>query len=311
MIIDVIKKSKLPKDFLELLPSTCEHCGGKLEISESLMRFGCNNQGCKGKAINKLSRLLNQIGVDYISLDECRIFIEKYNLSNHLAIFDYLPEVDGELIDGFGEYKSNKLYTDLVGYKKGIKLYEYISLAYLPNLEGYEKIIFSEYNNLDKFYDTLYTNQVNFIDTLLKGNSLEKNTDGVSIKAYNIYRELIDNEYFLKEYVKSFTFLSNRLTINIGVIGGIKDNKLREIEKEFSSEYIRFEFTTVPNIETAFILDLIGVKNEVGVDRLYKDTNMYKVSQELDLEIIRYDECVNKIRKVMKKMGIWEMNKKT
>ena len=203
-----LDESKLPKEFLDVLPKTCDVCGADTEITESLSMLCCPNPWCMAKARERLLAMLKDLGVKNLGESKCEKFLANFKTTNPYAIWMYEPDKDGPLYRGCSMEFSQSIYEQLNG-MRDMLLWEFVRMGNLPGIRDSARHLFMQYSDLQEFYDDLESGGIGFIQELLgiKGKPVDAsslNTDVLvtgdddddssapaSVKAMTIYESLV------------------------------------------------------------------------------------------------------------------------
>lgn len=291
MLLKELKKSNLPKEFLDSLGSTiCKTCGKEMVITESLSQLSCPNKECKDRVASKVYHLLKALNIDWITEKECRKFVSNFDIKNHYAIFDYVPDESGEFYDGFGDDNSEKLYK-CINEKRSMKLWQYMNLGFINCISEVSRYLFCNYDNLDKFYEDLNKGSVEFINSLLNMWGTNTNSASININAYNIYRNLIDNEEFYKEY-ESFVEITHLCNLEYSTITLLKvsEKGIKDLEEALCGVY-RFDLIDIVTNERQCAV----YENDEDLEAL-KLTSKYQRCIDLDIPVLTVEDLVNSLK---------------
>lgn len=185
ILVKDLNKDIFPTSFLSYLPETCDSCGSPNEIIETLSTLQCSNPKCISKIGYRLFRMLNDLGINLLDINECIKFLNEFNTSNPYSIFLYNP-VDGELYSGYGMDKSIKFYK-LLNKRRGMLLSEYIKIGHLENLSDSAEKLLKNYDSLATFYNDL-ADGIPFIQKLLlKDTEYSEDNESICVNAVLIY----------------------------------------------------------------------------------------------------------------------------
>lgn len=170
--------------FYELLPDMCpeQGCGYPMEMSEVLTKLHCSNPRCPAKVAQRILALLNRLGVVGLGDSGAEKTVQQWDLKSPLEIFEYNPEMCGELYTGFGYDKSVAFYNALQAKRKHT-LAEFVRLANLPGVQTSANDIFGGYDDLEAAYAAIEAGGLGYIKEML-------NTDS-DIRALKVYESLM------------------------------------------------------------------------------------------------------------------------
>lgn len=192
ILVKEINQELFPTEFLNYLPLICDSCGSDTEIIESLSYLQCSNPYCISKVGYRMWLLLNDLGINSLTVDECICFMKEFETTNPYSILLYNPNNDGELFDGYGIEKSIELYKEL-NKKRGMLLWEFIKIGNFDGLNDSVEKILKTYTDLYSFYSELSEGGIGFIQNLLlEGVDIEK--DSICVEAVLIYDVFISNK---------------------------------------------------------------------------------------------------------------------
>lgn len=205
IFVDDIKKNYdeygLPERFADCLPEVCEECGAPLMISEVMTGLQCSNPRCKGKLIMRIKAICGDIGVLMFGENTIAKFIDYYNVTNPLDIFELRKGMI--LSDEVSEKISEKVIEQLEQ-KKDYLLWEFVRIANLPGLRTSARKIFQGYRTLEEAYEDIEMGGVDFIQ-----DKLGICKDGeISIQATKIYTTLLEFKDDLLEGVKNVNIIN-------------------------------------------------------------------------------------------------------
>jgi len=197
-----LKNSKLPKAFLDVLPTHCSTCGAEMEITETLSMLRCSNPVCLEKSVQRLVAMLKDLGIKNMGESKCRQFLQYWGTTNPYAIFMYELS-DGPLFEGCSMEFSEAMY-DQIDSKRSMLLWEYVKIGNLPGIRDSARKLFSGYDDLAEFYDDLESGGIAFVQEALSikgGRGVipettstfmdEDEDDVVSVKAVDVYNTLM------------------------------------------------------------------------------------------------------------------------
>lgn len=193
ILVKEINQKLFPTEFLSYLPLTCGSCGSDTEIIESLSYLQCSNARCISKVGYRMWLLLNDLGVDSLTVDECICFMKEFDTTNPYSILLYNPNSDGELFEGYGVEKSIEVYKEL-NKKRGMLLWEFIKIGNFEGLNDSVEKILKRYTDLYSFYDELSEGGIGFIQNLLLEAVEIEEQDSICVEAVLIYDVFISNK---------------------------------------------------------------------------------------------------------------------
>lgn len=214
VLVKDLNKEIFTSPFLKYLPETCDSCGSPTEILETLSSLQCSNRHCISKVGYRLYSLLKDLGINYVTVEECITFLNEFNTLNPYSIFLYNPNEDGELIEGFGEEKSLKLYSE-INKKRGMLLWEYIKLGHFDNLNVSAEKLLNGYNNINEFYNDLIEGGIPFIQELLLKDTDYSDTSGICVDAVIIYEILFFYKEEIEECIDGVVILNPETKVKI------------------------------------------------------------------------------------------------
>lgn len=202
-----LKESSLPEQFLATLPEVCDVCGTPIEISESLSLLRCSNERCKSKVVQRLVAMMKDLGVKGMGESKCEAFLDHFQLTNPYVIFMYELS-DGPIYAGASMDFSESIF-DQIDARRSMMLWEYVKIGNLPGIRNSALKLFGTYDDIDAFYEDLHEGGVDFVQNLLsiqgKGGDdadLDEEEElGISIRAVQVYRTLVEYENDLKEAI--------------------------------------------------------------------------------------------------------------
>ncbi len=227
VLVKDLNKDIFTSPFLKYLPETCESCGSPTEILETLSNLQCSNRHCISKVGYRLFSLLRDLGVHYVTVDECIAFLDEFNTLNPYSIFLYNPNEDGEFIEGFGEEKSLKLYSE-INKKRAMLLWEYIKLGHFDNLNVSAEKLLSNYTDLNVFYEDLIEGGIPFIQNLLLENTDYSDTAGICVDAVIIYEVFIYYKEEIEECINGVVILKPERKVKILFANDVQEFKTNQ-----------------------------------------------------------------------------------
>lgn len=214
VLVKDLNKDIFSSPFLKYLPETCDSCGSPTEILETLSSLQCSNRHCISKVGYRLFALLQDLGIDYLTVDECIKFLQGFDTLNPYSIFLYNPGEDGELFEGFGEDESLQFYSEL-NKKRGMLLWEFIKLGHFDNLNVSAEKLLSDYNDLNSFYADLIEGGIPFIQNLLlKNTSYEGSTD-ICVDAVILYEIFVYYKSEIEEGLNGVVILNPEIKLSV------------------------------------------------------------------------------------------------
>lgn len=194
----VTELQDLPEEFITLLPTSCEHCGYSLEISNTLTGLHCSNPRCIDKISHRLVALCKHLDITGVGYSRARQFFEYHRVLNPLFIFEwgtYDPE-DFPFYEGSSASLNVEVHNQVSKVlAKKWSLGDYVQLAYLPKLQTSCSLIFEGYNTLEEFYGDISLEMIQ--------ERLGISAD-VSLRAISIYETLLEFEDDLKSWEDLF-----------------------------------------------------------------------------------------------------------
>jgi NAD-dependent DNA ligase len=196
-----LKESTLPQEFLDLLPEFCEsiddtdetlHCGGELEITETLTKLYCPNPFCPEKGVQRAQAMLKDLGVLNLGVAKIRRIMENFDIYNPYFLFAYEPEEDGTLFDGCSMEFSYKIFEQLERVRT-MHLWEYVKYGNFPGIRDGARKMLEGYSSLEEFYDDLEDGGIAFVQDKLGIKKGSKVSDTLFGSAYeDLELDLLD-----------------------------------------------------------------------------------------------------------------------
>lgn len=270
-------------------PGKCK-CGYEFKNNFNLTEAVCSNPyGCPTESAFKIVNMLNILGVKCgIGKEICEdIAYNALNYNHHLDIFS-LSDLDLKECRTITTTRVMPLIYELekINASGGIRLSTYISLFNFDGLgESYCNKIFGNYDNLDKFYKEIITD-----------NSRKLISNFIGISPYtdtviNIDKILRNNKELIYKYINKFIIKSSHDTsISICITGAITrvlDNegnffKPRERFAEYLSDRFKINFniekTASNNVRYVICDNPSGSRKEKKAgDRLVKSDELIKI----------------------------------
>lgn len=200
---------------MNFLPETCEYCGSPTEVVETLSTLQCSNPKCSAKLGSRLYAMLQDLGINLMTFEDCISFIDEFEAESPYTIFLYNPNNDGELFEGFGEDKSNQLYKEL-NKKRGMLLWEYVSIGNFDDITSSLEKILRNYSNLFDFYDDLSDEGIPFIQSLLlEGTEYEKQSVGLCIDAVLLFEFFVRNKEELEKGLEGVVIIDPEIKMSV------------------------------------------------------------------------------------------------
>lgn len=285
--------------FLKYLPQTCEYCGSDLEVLETLSNLQCSNKKCVSKIGYRLNALLEDIGIDLLTLEDCISFLKNFESSNPYSIFLYNPEKDGELYQGFGEEKSLELYKE-INKKRGMLLWEFVRIGNFEHLRNSCEKVLGKYNDLNTFYNDLYDGGIVFIQNLLLEDTeyiKKENENEIAVDAVLIYETFIANKDDLEEGLDGVVLLKPEKKFSILFANDVSEYKsnfdfLHMVNTKLKNNiYLYPTYTLRPNIDFVY-----WENSELNIF----NTIIEKVETEYtDIKIVNKDNIFNVLLEVL------------
>ena len=233
-----LKKTNLPKQFLELLPEKCEvkGCNAPTAVTEGLTALYCTNPFCPEKGVQRMVQLLKDIGVKGLGEANCRKFLEGRKNNSPYQIMLYNPDTDGVLFEGCSEEVSRKIY-DAIKAKRNMPLWEFARIGNAPNIRDQARKLFGNYSSFSAFYNDLGNNKD--VGVLFVQKLLGIDEDKVSVNATRIYQSLITfkDEFLEAESVLVVKELKNTINAVISSTVGGKYKTKSEFENAMHTLY--------------------------------------------------------------------------
>lgn len=235
ILVSELKKTNLPREFLDILPETCDvkGCGAPNAVTEGLTALCCTNPFCPEKGVQRMVQLLKDIGVKGLGEANCRKFLENRKNCSPYQIMLYNPETDGVLFEGCSEEVSKKMY-EAIKAKRNMPLWEFARIGNVPNIRDQARKLFCDYTSFTEFYKDLEKEGIVFIQRLL---GIEK--DKQSVMAMQILKSLqtYKDEFIEAEVVLEVKELKNVINavMSSSVGGGYKTKS--EFENKIHTAY--------------------------------------------------------------------------
>ena len=221
ILVKDLNKDIFSSPFLKYLPETCDSCGSPTEILETLSSLQCSNRHCISKVGYRLFALLQDLGINELTVDECIEFLKGFDTLNPYSIFLYNPEEDGELFEGFGEEKSLNLYSEL-NKKRAMLLWEFIRIGHFDNLSVSAEKLLKDYSDLNDFYADLVEGGIPFIQKLLlKDTDFEESTD-ICVDAVILYEVFVYYKSEIEEGLNGVVILNPEIKLSVLFANDVK-----------------------------------------------------------------------------------------
>lgn len=206
---EVIENELISDRILEYIPRTCEICGKPIVFSDNLKFIQCSNSRCSSKVAARLEAMCKYLKIDGFGESTCLVVAKHIIGPGQLLLFvqrtENLPQVPGWSV------KRNNV---IKCFEKPIYLWEYMKALNLPGISGTAKELLNGYDNLDKFYEDLYEQQVPMVAARL---GLNVDSDS-AVLALSVYNTLIEYEGEVKGCVQFFNIkkdLPGTFTLNV------------------------------------------------------------------------------------------------
>lgn len=208
-------KELFPVNFIDLLPTVCDRCGSDTEVSESLTFLQCSDRRCPSKIEYRIFLLLRDLGIDELTIEDCKGFVERFNVTNPYTIFLYNPKFDGMFHLKYDIEKSNNLYKK-INQRRGMLLWEYIKIGNFMYLKESAERVFDKYDDIDLFYKDFEDGGISFIqDLLLKNEEYEAKENEILVKAVTLYDILLFFKADILEGIKGVVLLKPNKSVGI------------------------------------------------------------------------------------------------
>lgn len=240
LVKELKEKGELPKEFLEVLPETCEDCGFPLGISPSLTGLSCENPYCISKLTERTKSMFDVLGIVGIGTSGImKGFQERKEFKSPLDWLLLGNDESGLVHSGESGILFQKLVQQLEPIlDKGFFLWEVFQIAQLPNIQGSARTILNGYSDVGFFYEDLENGGIDFIKEKLNIS------DGADIRAGKIYESFLTyKDDFLRVVPElEINFPAVRKTIDICISGGLngysnKKKYVEELNEKFSQYY--------------------------------------------------------------------------
>ena len=221
ILVKDLNKDIFPASFLNYLPETCDSCGSPNEIIETLSTLQCSNPNCISKVGYRLFKLLKDIGICILDVEECIKFLREFNTTNPYSIFLYNP-VDGELYEGCGLEKSKQIYK-MLNKRRGMLLSEYIKIGQLENLSDSAEKLLKNYDSLASFYKDL-SDGIPFIQKLLlEDTDYSEDNESICVNAVLIYETFMKYREDLEAGLKGVVILKPDKIMSVVFANNVSD----------------------------------------------------------------------------------------
>lgn len=296
ILVKDLNKSIFPSPFLEYLPETCETCGSPTEVVETFSLLQCSNSHCISKVSYRLFRLLRELGIDLLTVDECMKFLKEFDTLNPYSILLYNPENDGELYEGYGEEKSNILYSE-INKKRGMLLWEYIKLGFFENLSVSSEKLLRDYNNIYDFYNDLGKGGISFIQKLLLNETDLKDTQAICIDAVLIYETLVLYKEEIIEGLQGVKILNPQFKLSLFFANDVIDFKNNQAFLNYVNIKLKHQIYIYPAYSLNENVDLIFWNDtDLGV---YNSALKKCISDFPDIKIVNEDNIFEVLLEVL------------
>lgn len=204
------EKYGLPERFVEVLPETCQECGSPLGISEVMTGLHCTNPRCKDKLVMRMRAVCKDLGILDFGESTIRKFIDYYELTNHLNMFDLRKGMI--LSDEVSDAVSKKVIDQVVLHKE-FYLWEFVQVANLPFIQTSARKLFQGYSDMEEALSDIEEGGVALVQERL---GIAKD-DTVSVQAVKIYNTLMEFKDDLIEGAECVTIksLEGKKEINV------------------------------------------------------------------------------------------------
>ena len=221
ILVKDLNKDIFPTSFLSYLPETCASCGSPNEILETLSTLPCSNPKCIAKVGYRLFRMIREIGIDLLDVEECIRFLQEFNTTNPYSIFLYNPG-DGELYLGCGMEKSKQIYK-MLNKRRGMLLSEYIKIGQLENLSDSAEKLLKNYDSLASFYNDL-ADGIPFIQKLLlEDTDFSEDNESICVDAVLIYETFMKYREDLEKGLDGVVILKPDRTMSVIFANNVTD----------------------------------------------------------------------------------------
>lgn len=286
----------LPEEFLELLPTVCPHegCNSPTLISETLTTLCCSNPRCPTKVARRLLAMLQKLGIKGIGESACKRFVDELGLTNPLFVFAYNPDEDGTLTSSTNMDISRKFYNDLQS-RNNFTLGEYVRIAQLPDIQSSAIEIFDGYSSLERAYEDIETQGIDFIRRKL-GIGKESELDRIVPRVYDelmLIRDMLQKEdEFLEvrntysvvfEYLSHFDSFGEALKFTKGL-------------KELAPRQILISGTSVDEEEDLYYIVYHQVADDVELRVLFEKSSAYTFKALSGYGSLKLSEILDSIK---------------
>lgn len=291
-------KELFPIKFIDLLPTICDRCGSETEVSESLTFLQCSNRRCPSKVEYRVFSLLKDIGIDDLTIDDCKGFVERFKVTNPYAIFLYNPKFDGVLHLKYNIDKSNILYKK-INQRRGMLLWEYIKIGNFMHLKDSAERVFEKYDDINVFYKDMEEGGIQFIqDILLDGENIELSNGGVLIKAVTLYDILLYFKDDILQGIKGVVLLKPEKTIGIvfesNVLGyAVNYDFIMDLNKQYKDK-VYFYITKLLQTNNLKFVYWEETKNKKVSSQIEKIQTIYS-----DIQIVDYKTIHKQIGRIL------------
>lgn len=190
-----------PQDFFDCLPVECPDCGMPMEMSETLTGLHCSNYRCPSKVAQRLVAIANALGVKDLGESRARKFVDECGITNPLDIFEYNPDIHGQMAVDISEDMSRKI-AEQFQERRRFTLAEYVRIAQLPNIQTSAFALFDGYDDINRAYAAIEKGEVEYIRDRL--SIKEKGSEDISVRALKIYESLM---IFKEDLIRDVQFV--------------------------------------------------------------------------------------------------------
>lgn len=197
LFVDELKRDyelyNLPERFVDVLPDSCPDCGSLMCLNETLTELSCSNPKCKSKTIMRIKSLCQDIGVLDFGESSIEKFIDTYEVTNPLNIFEL--EIGLPLYLGASDKVSEKVIRQIKSHNEFL-LWELVMYANIPFVRSSARKIFQGYSCLSDAFEDIENGGVEFIQEKL---GIQRGEGVKSIQAMKVYESLMANKEDLLE----------------------------------------------------------------------------------------------------------------
>lgn len=186
-----------PEPFYDSLPTVCleDVCGYPTEMLESLTQLRCSNPRCPSKVVQRMSAMVNRLGVKDFGEERIRAFVSEWGIANPLILFAYEPS-DGQLASNISMDLSTKIHNQIKD-KKDFTLSEYVRIANLPYIQTSAGYIFDKFDDIREAYKAVEEGGIDYIQNCLG----VKKASEPSLMAIKVYTSLMTYKHDLIDLV--------------------------------------------------------------------------------------------------------------